>query len=308
MGNGWGYTAKGRLRKDDKWDWFCPTETKSRLEDVLFHSTRHEIRDIVDKEGANVIGFDGKNWVLGFHAVPSAVLDQNKFPHDKYGCDTAGRPLDWFHGFASESADFPERIPIVGRAHFKEMHETRIMPLWEQSMASSDGAWYGKDYKTMTSFETAIPTDSIASHLPQDAVDLLGQAHHQCKPIALHYNSETKRWSQIKRFEKDLGDRIKYEAERDKSLADREAKDYASATAQQGSLETTIKEAEADKGWVASFQKIHPAGKLAIIGGTVALGGLIGYGVRPSSCLSRGLVSWPARRNHPCCPMPVATR
>jgi hypothetical protein len=265
MSNNWAYTAYGRTAADDFWEWFGPDAEKDAVISALMGSTRGKS----PTKGINVIGFDGKNWFTGFAADLKEVLDPEKYDLERYGTDVLsgkgrGRKLDWLHGYTSESAQFPERIPLVDRQHYLDLHEKNVIPIWEHTPKQR---WDGSVGRTVTTFggvEAMHNPVSITGHVSEQAEALLREAHAAGKPIAIQYDAESKQWSRLERFEE--------------RFANDCSKPVAQAHVPTSSVGGANKTVENARSWVARLWE-HPSGggKIAIVGGVVSLGALIGY-------------------------------
>jgi hypothetical protein len=260
MSNNWAYTAFGATPVHEFAEHFGPSVEKAyTLSSAISTATREAFsqqREILH-HGRNLIGFDGKNWIVGRMALPLN-------PQGRMALDAHGREMHFLHGYSSESSGFPERIPIVDMQHYNDLQQKHIFPIW--------GKWGDESIrpKSTTGFAPAHAEIAISEHLPQEAIDVLKQAHGEGKPIALHYDAVSKQWSNVEGFER----RIRRNADQLAKLA---PKPHVSS-ANNAAADTAKKAAEPTKGWVAGVWK-HRGGKLAIIGGTVAFGALVGYWV-----------------------------
>jgi hypothetical protein len=272
MGDNWAYTTKGRLKNHDCWDWFGPSRKEASVNKLYDAAREHfwsgEKRDVLNK-GFNVIGFDGKQWMVGHIALPSAVLDSQAYPPLEYAHDHVNRPVHFLHGFTSETSQFPEHLPLIDRQHFKELHEQHIIPIWKHSIENSAA----DIERNLTSFKPDQEEAAIISHLPADAVDLLRKAHAQGRPIALQYESAGKNWTRLQGFENN----IKRQARKESGESTTQAVGHARLSNTHGPSQDSAKRTEeTTTNWIAQVWE-HPGGKLAVIGGTVCIGTLLGY-------------------------------
>ena len=299
----WAYVTCGKLKNHDKWDWYSPL-TRNRSDPLLWnmlggYGGGHPPPKVM-AHGTNVIGFDGKKWVAGFMACPSAVLDSSVYPPEHYSFDNVKRRIQWIHGCMSETSAFPEVIPLVDSFRFKELHETHAVPLFRTSIENeSSGAFHNipKGGRVTTMFETVSSTVTLADHLPPDAIERLRIAHASGKPISIHYDSMAKEWVIPPTFEKDFLRAAKQQKELPKATMPQTAAASEFATPAPSILEKTASETvdslklgkvTAGQSVVgnsagevasakASFSKLPLSGRLAIIGGTALVGGIIGF-------------------------------
>lgn len=206
----WAYTALGRLKHHDMWDWFGPATTSwyDPLTTCLHGGYGlSQPPAAIQKLGTSVIGFDGTKWIAGYMGQPSSLLDAAKHSPERYAYDVGNRPIRWLHSFVSDSADFPESIPLVDAAGFKELHEKYAVPLFDKSIANPDFRFERtpNSGKTLTAFELARRPVALTEHLPADAIAALKKAHAEGKPIGIHYNAATKEWSIPPTFNQDIG-------------------------------------------------------------------------------------------------------
>lgn len=274
MSETWAYTAHGRLSNHDQWDWFGPSPHTSLFEAKLYSKGRQEIIDLRKKAG-HVIGFDGKHWIVGQVALPETFLDNDKYPPNIYNYANGTRPVHFLHGYQSASGEFPERIPVLDQHTMAELHEKNIIPLWDRSVQDPHRI-YKMAGRTATSFELLSQSVNIADHLPSEAIEELRRAGAERKPIAVLYDPKEEQWSRIAAFER----------ENDLERLSREAREATIKTIP----DTPTVEREVEQ-IGRSFRNIHPVGKIAIIGGSVALLSLIGYWVFRTGQHTNGLAT-----------------
>jgi hypothetical protein len=268
MADKWAYAAFGRLKNHDVWDWFGP-DPIPRKPDNLVGSLYASARDGMGAlHGAgprvnhtHVIGFDGKNWLVGQVALPETFLDHKRYPPRIYNCDFVGREVHFLQGYQSASPVFPDEIPSVDLTRAAQLHERNIIPLWDRSVSNE----YSDLPKTVTPFESVRKSVSLSDHLPPEAIERLREAHAAGKPIAVRYDPQSKGWWQLKQFDRNLQ---KETTESPKPQPLPQAAPEAERAAEQSG-----------KSFLEGFKKMHPAGKTAIVGGSVALATLLGYWV-----------------------------
>jgi hypothetical protein len=282
MTHNWAYTVFGALHKDDIWDWFGPADNGSQqlsrkaytaLRDSLWGADQSKL-----DSGCNIIGFDGKKWLVGRVALPSSALDAAKYPADKYACDRVGRPIHVLHGYISDTAEVPARIPKINTKQFGELHERNMIPLWNKSLAAGEAGAFAHEsnYRTITDFQPASAEVGIFEHLPVEAVSELQAAHREKKPIALSYDTDSKKWSRITSFETQMEREAKSAAATARKHTGSEIRERVLA-GKPASMPIGPKSADAsNSGWLAKFKKMSLGGKLAVIGGTVAIGAVVG--------------------------------
>jgi hypothetical protein len=279
MADKWAYTAYGRLRKTDVWNWFGPTDRRGfdPLVGGLYGTTNRAFlgnHNILD-EGVHVLGFDGKNWLVGFMALPTSVLDANKYSRADYAVDYQGnRPIRFLHGYVSENSNLPDYLPKVDAEQFRAQHESKIIPLWDRS-AKGEPIGSLTHERKVTPFEAIGDIVAIEQRLPADAIATLRDAQREARPIAIHFDPATNQWSEMGGF--------RSEVSRIQKLAndmERPASHATTSIAPTGNAEPVGNPAQgsgvAARSWIRRVWEC-PGGKLAIIGGTVALGALVGY-------------------------------
>ncbi len=273
---GWAYSAFGRLARKDVWNWFGPTDPSQhdRLVNVLYETARDKARECSALHGSSVIAFDGKKWFSGHFGLPSSALDQQRFLPKLYDHDAAGRPIHFLHGYVSDHAGFPNAIPHVDRASFGGLHEQHIIPLWDKSLAGeSEGL-----RPQITAFDRTRATVPLAELMPANVVDMLQQAHSQGKPVAVLCDGTNNKWQALHSFEHDFRRR----EDMDRQLAQQRsigshANGAGPAPATPTEEAILLRPAENRLTWVERFSQFSKGTKIAIIGGTVAVGALIGY-------------------------------
>ena len=194
----WAYTAHGRTRLKDFWELFSPfAHTELRSKQQPFGQLLSPIRDSISAKKClypNAIGFDGARWIVGRTHLPVEVLDSAIYKPELYNVDTVGRPLHFFHGYMSETAELPRQIPRINKEHFARCHLTHIVPLWGKTEIGC----------TQTNFQAFEDMVNLSAHLPPDAILALEEAHGAGKPIGIQYDPGKKVWRQVTEFEKTL--------------------------------------------------------------------------------------------------------
>jgi hypothetical protein len=246
MSSNWAYTAFGATLGEEFAEHFGPSAETAYTSSAAISSSMREVfsdqRDLLHR-GRNLIGFDGKNWIVGRIALPFN-------PEGTMASDPFGRHMHFTHGYTSQTSLFPGTFPYVDIQRYNELQRTHIFPMW--------GKWGDSSIrpKTITEFAPAHSEIPISKHLPPEAIDILKHAHGEGKPIALHYDAESKQWSKIEGFEKRINR-------------------YADQLASKPSVASTTHAAEDTAKNAKSFVSRvceHPGRKLAIVVGTVALG------------------------------------
>lgn len=248
MTDKWAYTVMGAIREDQRWDVFGSTASRAYdsaaagVYGAMANSSLNNsvLRRKLHKQCCNAIAFDGRKWLVASLALPSVVLDPIKYPEKLYAYDKVNRECYFLHGYESETSHFPDRIPVMDSRHFRELHESNVIPLWNHYLANESTSVT----KTVTSFRPVHAEIPIEQHVPKAAIELLRRSHWAGKPIAVEYEVGSAKWAVLEDFTNNIGNHIK-----------------------------TPTVTEAWSGRLASIKASH----LAILGGTVMLGAVGAY-------------------------------
>jgi hypothetical protein len=269
MTDKWAYATYGALRNDDVWDFFGPRQHPG-TEGHLYAAVRKNNRALFEANNTiSAIGFDGHEWYVGHMALPAAVLDPTQYDRYLYSYDTARRPTYWLHGYVSESSALPMKIPLVDREHFHDLHLKHAVPLWNISISEGKSTFASKrQHKTITSFGPVERMVSLSDQLPKEACAALKEAHTAGRPIAIQFDSVAKTWAPLDIFQRSIKDL--------KQLRER-AMEVGLPTATQTLPQEQVAEQKVTRGLLDRLLKMPLRAKLAIVGGTAALGAVIAY-------------------------------
>lgn len=186
----WAHITHGRTRARDYWQWVVPHpgESAKSIKNTfsgMFSSLRGEGNfKKSSNEIAHVIGFDGKRWYTGSYATPDQFLNEATHNAGDYARDHVGRPTDWMHGFFSNAADSLESIPFLDKEGLRKLHETHIIPIWDDKAAKP----------VVSAFRNPEGMKAISEVVPPEALEMLQQAQKAGTPVFISFDPATQQW------------------------------------------------------------------------------------------------------------------